>query len=125
MSRQQSRSSSATLEPHPKITTTVSAHFSHDNIFFWGSREVWLHAAWFCADATVTLQKNNNYNVSFINVVWFDSFAIYLAVIIVAGVSSFVDWRKEKEFVKRSQDDEDNKLVSKGENLVASPFTDR
>lgn len=48
-----------------------------------------------------------------------------MAVVIVAGVSSFVDWRKEVEFVKRSQDDEDNKLVSKGEILIASPVTDR
>jgi hypothetical protein len=48
-----------------------------------------------------------------------------MAVGIVAGVSSFVDWRKEVEFVKRSQDDEDNKLVSKGESLIASPVTDR
>lgn len=42
---------------------------------------------------------------------WFDGAAIYLAVLIVSGFSAFVDWRKEKEFVKRSQDDEDNKLI--------------
>jgi hypothetical protein len=37
-----------------------------------------------------------------------------LAVIVVSGFSSLVDWKKEVEFVKRSQDDEDNKIVSKG-----------
>jgi len=34
-------------------------------------------------------------------------------VIIVSGFSAFVDWRKEKEFVKRSQADEDAKMVRK------------
>jgi len=43
---------------------------------------------------------------------WFDGAAIYLAVLIVSGFSAFVDWRKEKEFVKRSQEDEDSKYVS-------------
>lgn len=43
---------------------------------------------------------------------WFDAAAIYLAVLIVSGFSAFVDWRKEKEFVKRSQDDEDKKYVT-------------
>lgn len=42
---------------------------------------------------------------------WFDGAAIYLAVLIVSGFSAFVDWRKELEFVKRSQQDEDAKLV--------------
>lgn len=42
---------------------------------------------------------------------WFDGAAIYLAVLIVSGFSALVDWRKEKEFVKRSQDDEDAKIV--------------
>jgi hypothetical protein len=36
-----------------------------------------------------------------------------LAVLIVSGFSALVDWRKEKEFVKRSQEDEDAKMVSK------------
>lgn len=35
-----------------------------------------------------------------------------MAVLIVSGFSALVDWRKEKEFVKRSQDDEDAKIVS-------------
>lgn len=42
---------------------------------------------------------------------WFDGAAIYLAVLIVSGFSALVDWRKEKEFVKRSQEDEDAKMV--------------
>lgn len=33
---------------------------------------------------------------------WFDGAAIYLAVLIVSGFGAIVDWRKEKEFVKRS-----------------------
>jgi magnesium-transporting ATPase (P-type) len=32
---------------------------------------------------------------------WFDGAAIYLAVLIVSGFSSLVDWRKEREFVGR------------------------
>jgi magnesium-transporting ATPase (P-type) len=32
---------------------------------------------------------------------WFDAAAIYLAVLIVSGFSSLVDWRKEREFVGR------------------------
>lgn len=47
-----------------------------------------------------------------LNIAWFDGAAIYLAVLIVSGFSAFVDYRKEKEFVKRSQDDEDGKKVS-------------
>lgn len=43
---------------------------------------------------------------------WFDGAAIYLAVLIVSGFSAYVDWRKEKEFVKRSQEDEDAKYVT-------------
>lgn len=43
---------------------------------------------------------------------WFDGAAIYLAVLIVSGFSALVDWRKEREFVKRSQDDEDAKIVT-------------
>jgi len=42
---------------------------------------------------------------------WFDGAAIYLAVLIVSGFSALVDWRKEREFVKRSQADEDAKMV--------------
>ena len=58
--------------------------------------------------------------MTLITIVWFDSFAIYMAVLIVSGFSAFVDWRKEKEFVKRSQDDEDNKLVSKVEFSISA-----
>ena len=46
------------------------------------------------------------------NIAWFDGAAIYMAVLIVSGFSAFVDWRKEKEFVKRQQEDEDNNNVS-------------
>ena len=43
---------------------------------------------------------------------WFDAAAIYLAVLIVSGFSAFVDWRKEKEFCLRAQEERDGKLVS-------------
>ncbi len=48
----------------------------------------------------------------FSQLAWFDGAAIYLAVLIVSGFGAIVDWRKEKEFVKRSQADEDAKFVS-------------
>ena len=43
---------------------------------------------------------------------WFDGAAIYLAVLIVSGFSAIVDWRKEREFVLRAQEERDGKLVS-------------
>jgi len=43
---------------------------------------------------------------------WFDAAAIYLAVLIVSGFSAFVDWRKEKEFVLRAQEEQDGKNIS-------------
>ena len=43
---------------------------------------------------------------------WFDGAAIYLAVLIVSGFSSIVDYQKEKKFVERSQVEEDENNVS-------------
>jgi hypothetical protein len=48
-----------------------------------------------------------------------------MAVIVVSGFSAFVDWKKEVEFVKRSQDDEDNKIVSKEGFLATLPAKNR
>jgi hypothetical protein len=48
-----------------------------------------------------------------------------MAVIVVSGFSAFVDWKKEVEFVKRSQDDEDNKIVSKTGFLAKLPAENR
>lgn len=42
---------------------------------------------------------------------WFDAAAIYLAVLIVSGFSAFVDWRKEKEFVLRANEEKDGKQI--------------
>lgn len=43
---------------------------------------------------------------------WFDGAAIYMAVLIVSGFSAIVDWRKEREFVLRAQEERDGKCVS-------------
>jgi len=43
---------------------------------------------------------------------WFDAAAIYLAVLIVSGFSAFVDWRKEREFVLRAQEEKEGKLIN-------------
>jgi len=41
---------------------------------------------------------------------WIEGTAIFVAVMVVAGVGSFVDWKKEKQFVKsRMQSDEKNR----------------
>ena len=48
-----------------------------------------------------------------------------MAVIVVSGFSAFVDWKKEVEFVKRSQDDEDNKIVSKEKFSATLPAKNR
>ena len=38
---------------------------------------------------------------------WIDGTAILIAVAVVSGVGSVVDWRKELEFVKRTNEDAD------------------
>jgi magnesium-transporting ATPase (P-type) len=44
--------------------------------------------------------------------VWIDSVAIYLAVLVVSGVGSIVDWFKEREFVARTNEENaENKLI--------------
>jgi len=43
--------------------------------------------------------------------VWIDSVAIYMAVIVVSGVGSLVDWTREREFVKRTIEDNQGNLV--------------
>lgn len=42
---------------------------------------------------------------------WFDGAAIYLAVLIVSGFSTIVDWRKGKEFAKRQAEEMENLFV--------------
>ena len=56
---------------------------------------------------------------------WLDGIAIYVACLIVAVFAALIDWHKEKEFVKRSQEgdaDESFKYVSL---LVRKPFYGR
>jgi hypothetical protein len=48
-----------------------------------------------------------------------------MAVVVVSGFSAFVDWKKEVEFVKRSQDDEDNNIGSKEGFLATLPAKNR
>lgn len=43
--------------------------------------------------------------------VWIDSVAIYLAVLVVSGVGSIVDWSKEREFVNRTKEDNEKNLI--------------
>lgn len=44
--------------------------------------------------------------------VWIDSVAIYIAVLVVTGVGSTVDYLKEQEFTKRSNEENSNYKVS-------------
>ena len=49
-----------------------------------------------------------NYN----SVVWIDAVAIYLAVLVVSGVGSIVDYLKEQEFTKRANEENAGYKVS-------------
>jgi len=42
-------------------------------------------------------------------VAWVEGVAIFIAVFVVAGVGSFNDWQKEKQFLKlQAESDKDN-----------------
>ena len=43
---------------------------------------------------------------------WIDGTAILIAVVVVSGVGSIVDWQKEIEFVNRANDDQKGNVVS-------------
>jgi hypothetical protein len=45
-------------------------------------------------------------------IAWIDGFAIMVAVLVVSGVGSIVDYRKEIEFVSRRNDADKSKIVS-------------
>ena len=45
-------------------------------------------------------------------VAWIDGTAILIAVIVVSGVGSVVDWRKEIEFVNRANEGQLANVVS-------------
>lgn len=49
-----------------------------------------------------------NYNCA----VWIDAVAIYLAVLVVTGVGSIVDFAKEQEFTKRTNEENAGYKVS-------------
>ena len=61
----------------------------------------WLHR-------TRTRNKINYYCI-----VWIDSIAIYLAVLVVTGVGSIIDYLKEQEFTKRTREENAGYKVSK------------
>lgn len=52
--------------------------------------------------------------------VWIDSVAIYVAVIVVTGVGSIVDYLKEQEFTKRTREENANYKVSLPSHLIQS-----
>ena len=43
---------------------------------------------------------------------WIDGTAILIAVVVVSGIGSIVDWQKEIEFVNRANDDQKGNVVS-------------
>ena len=45
---------------------------------------------------------------------WIDGTAILIAVVVVAGVGSLVDWRKEIEFVTQANNGAKGNVVSAG-----------
>ena len=67
-----------------------------------------------CLRAVVPLLCRNkiNYNFSVSVLAWFDGAAIYLAVLIVSGFSSIVDYKKEKAFVESQKIEEASNEVS-------------
>ena len=61
-----------------------------------------------------TLQVSRLFGIKLIIIclAWIDGTAILIAVAVVSGVGSTVDWRKEIEFVKRTNEDSDQNIVS-------------
>ena len=45
-------------------------------------------------------------------IAWIEGFAIFLGVFIVAGVGSWNDWQKEKQFLKLQAESEKDNTVS-------------
>ena len=45
-------------------------------------------------------------------IAWIEGFAIMVAVVIVASVGSFVDWKKEVQFVKSRKKSDEKNVVS-------------
>lgn len=47
---------------------------------------------------------------------WIEGFAIFLGVFVVAGVGSYNDWQKEKQFIKlQAESDKDNTVSAEAE----------
>lgn len=51
-------------------------------------------------------------NISSLIIAWIEGFAIFLGVFIVAGVGSWNDWQKEKQFLKLQAESEKDNTVS-------------
>ena len=56
------------------------------------------------------LSKSDSQNLK--NEAWIEGFAIFLGVFIVAGVGSWNDWQKEKQFLKLQAESEKDNTVS-------------
>lgn len=50
--------------------------------------------------------------INFLTLAWIEGAAIMVAVLLVAGVGSFVDWRKELQFVSSRAKSEEKNVVS-------------
>lgn len=62
-----------------------------------------------CFSITFDMILANDHNRSH---AWIEGFAIFVAVLIVASVGSFVDWKKEVQFVKsRAKTEEKNVCI--------------
>jgi len=53
-----------------------------------------------------------NISLTEIILAWIEGFAIFLGVFIVAGVGSWNDWQKEKQFLKLQAESEKDNTVS-------------
>ena len=51
-------------------------------------------------------------NINCLIIAWIEGFAIFLGVFIVAGVGSWNDWQKEKQFLKLQAESEKDNTVS-------------
>jgi hypothetical protein len=53
-----------------------------------------------------------NINLTYTIIAWIEGFAIFLGVFIVAGVGSWNDWQKEKQFLRLQAESEKDNTVS-------------
>lgn len=57
----------------------------------------------------IYISKRQYSNLKLITIAWIEGFAIFFGVFIVAGVGSYNDWQKEKQFLRlQAESDKDN-----------------